>query len=221
MGKRKVTNVLLADGRKLLREGLSALLEKHEDVRVIGEAADAATAVKLLRALPAHVVILNLTAPFDGVANAVRTLVKVKPKVRVIVHAYRPTAAVIRELLEAGAAGCLTKESAAAELVDAIRVVVAGRDYLSPGLVNAVITGYVRTVGPAVEERPLSPREREILQRIAAGQTTKEIAFAFGVSAKTVETCRRRIMQKTDRHSVAELTKYAILHGMATLETTA
>jgi DNA-binding NarL/FixJ family response regulator len=93
-----------------------------------------------------------------------------------------------------------------------------GRVYLSPRLVEQVVNGYVRATCEAGPQRPLAPREREVLRRIAGGQTTKEVAYALGVSAKTVETHRRRIMEKLGMHSVAELTKYAVLQGMTPLE---
>jgi DNA-binding NarL/FixJ family response regulator len=211
-------NILLADGRKLFREGLSLLLEKHEDLRVIGEAEDGRDVCKLVRALSAHVVILNLTPPLSGGTDLIRSILRADPDVRVIVLTLTPAVHAVRELLEAGAVGCLTKECAGAELVSAIRTVIQGRVYLSPRLVEQLVSGYVRPAGDAPAPRPLAPREREVLRRIAGGQTTKEIAYALGVSAKTVETHRRRIMEKLGKHSVAELTKYAVLEGMTPLE---
>jgi DNA-binding NarL/FixJ family response regulator len=213
-------NVLLADGRKLVREGLSLLLERHEGIGVIGEAVDAQGAVKLVKALPVDVVILNLASPMLGGLDAVKALVRVRTErpTRIIVLMMNPDAALARGLLEAGASGCLAKEAAGAELVQAIRTVQAGRVYLSPSLVDAVVGGYVRPTKGAARERPLAPRERVILERIAAGESTKEIAAALGVSTRTVETQRRRIMQKLDRHSVAELTKYAVVQGITPLD---
>ena len=135
--------------------------------------------------------------------------------------ALNPDAPFVAELLEAGAGARLTKDCAGAELVEAIRTVRSGRIYLSPGLLDVVVKDYARPADRLATERPLAPRERVILQRIAAGQTTKEIAAALGVSGKMVETHRRRIMQKLNRHSVAELTKYAVLQGLAPLDATA
>jgi DNA-binding NarL/FixJ family response regulator len=211
-------NILLADGRKLFREGLSLLLEKHEDLRVIGEAEDGRDVCKLVRALSAHVVIVNLTPPLSGGTELIRSIVRADAEVRVIALTLSPAATAVREILEAGALGCLTKECAAAELVAAIRTVMPGKVYLSPRLVDQVVSGYVRSPGEAGPQRSLAPREREVLRRIAGGQTTKGIAYALGVSAKTVETHRRRIMEKLGMHSVAELTKYAVLQGVTPLE---
>ena len=213
-------NVLLADGRKMVREALGLLLERHEGISVIGEAADGPAAVKVVKALPVHVVVLNFTSPSLGAADAVKALLRVRKErpARVIVLTMNPDAAFVRGMLEAGASGCLTKDAAAAELVQAIRTVNAGSVYLSPILLDAVVGGYVRPPDGAARQRPLAARERVILERIAEGNSTKEIAAALGVSTKTVETQRRRIMAKLDRHSVAELTKYAVVHGITSLE---
>jgi DNA-binding NarL/FixJ family response regulator len=212
--------VLLAEGRKIVREALGLLLEQHDGIDVVGEAADAPAAVKLVKALPVHVVVLNLTAPTAGGPEAVKSLLRARRErpVRVIALTLNPDATFVRGLLEAGAAGVLAKDAAGDELVRAIRSVHAGAVYLSPGLVDAVVGGYVRTMTGAATERALAPRERVILEHIASGESTKETAAALGVSTKTVETLRRRIMQKLDRHSVAELTKYAVMQGLTPLE---
>lgn len=213
--------VLLVEGRKLLREGLRALLERHDDLRVTGEADDSRSAAKLIRAMDIDVVVLNVIPPQYGGVEVVRSMTRAFPDVRVVVLTMDPAPQLLRELLSAGAHGCLTKESSATELVAAIRTVVAGQSYLSPRLVDVMVNGYARPAraqaAPA-PARPLAPREREILQRIAGGETTKEIARALGVGTKTVETHRRRLMQKLNKHSVAELTKYAVLEGLTPLE---
>ena len=216
-------NVLLADGRKIGREGLALLLERHEDLSVIGEAADVAGAVKIAKALPADVVVFTLTSSIlSAGAGAVKKLARARRQrpVRVIVLTMRADDVLVRGLLEAGAAGCLTKDAAGAELVEAIRIVRAGKVYLSPSLLEVVVGDLTRPAGHAnaARPKPLAPRERVILERIAGGETTKQTAAALGVSTKTVETLRRRIMEKLDRHSVADLTKYAVAQGIASLE---
>jgi DNA-binding NarL/FixJ family response regulator len=217
------TNVLLAEGRKLVREGLRALLERHDGMQVIGESADAASAVKLVRALPVDVIVLNCMPPTttDG-PQVVRSLVRAgranERPLAVVVLTLNPPPSFVRELIDAGATGCLTKDAAADELVSAIRTVRAGRVYLSPSLVDDVVTRYVRPSQRGARVTQLAPKERQVLERIAAGRTTKEIAAEMGVSTKTIETHRRRIMTKLDRHSVAELTKYAVMHGLSALE---
>jgi DNA-binding NarL/FixJ family response regulator len=212
-------NLLLVDGRKLFREGLSVLLEKHADFTVVGEADDAAAAPKLVKALAPHVVILNATLPTRTTAKAIESIIAAKAGTRVIVLTFQADASFARDVLQAGGSACLTKESASSELVTAIRTVMSRQTYLSPMIADAVVAGYVLPQGKRSPRRALSSREREILQRIADGQTTKEIASALGVSAKTIETHRRRMMEKLALHSVAELTKYAVREGLTSLET--
>lgn len=211
-------NVVLVDGRKLFREGLGALLEKHADLRVVGEADDAAAAPKLVKALAPHVVILNVTLSTRTATDAIKSTVTARSGTRVIVLTYQADAGFVREVLQAGASACLTKESASSELVTAIRTVMSQQTYLSPTIADAVVAGYVLPRGKRKSGRTLSAREREILQRIADGETTKAIAATLGVSTKTIETHRRRMMEKLGLHSVAELTKYAVRTGITSLE---
>jgi DNA-binding NarL/FixJ family response regulator len=212
--------VLLADGRKILREGICALLERHADIKVVGEAEEAAAAVKLAKALTPDVVVLNV--PSSSSAHAFKELIQsfrtAHPAVRVIALTLAPNAAFLREILAAGAAGCLTKECASADLVTAIRTVMTHKVYLSPKIAEAVVSRYVLPSTREARRATLSAREKLILQRIADGQSTKQIAAAFGVSVKTIETHRRRVMQKLGKHTVAELTKYALREGLTSLE---
>ena len=210
--------ILLADGRKLLREALSLLLEKHDDLRVVGEAEEAHDVLRLVKAVSAQVVILTPTPATASVPDLVRSIIKTRPGVRVIVLTFSPAVEFVQDVLDAGALGCLTKECAGAELVAAVRAVLDNKLYLSPSRVDRVVKRYVRPSSRSAAERSLAPREREILRHIASGQTTKEIAAALGVGTKTVETHRRRMMEKLNRHSVAELTKYAVLEGLTPLE---
>ncbi|MDQ3441383.1 MAG: response regulator transcription factor [Planctomycetota bacterium] len=210
--------VLLVEGRKLLREGLCALLERHDDIKVVGEVEDARSVTKLITAAAVDVVVLNVIPPQVGGVDLVSTLTKAYPEVRVVVLTMDPTPHLLRELVKVGAHGCLTKQSSATELVEAIRTVMTEKTYLSASLVDLMENGYAQRSAPATPVRPLAPREREILQRIAAGETTKGIARALGVGTKTVETHRRRMMHKLNKHSVAELTKYALREGLTTLE---
>jgi DNA-binding NarL/FixJ family response regulator len=213
-----VRKVLLAEGRKLVREGLCALLERHDDIRVVGEVEDSRAALKLIGALGIDVVVLNVTPPLHGGVEHVRAMTRAHPKVRIVVLTMDPAGEVLREVLGAGAHGCLTRDSSATELVEAIHTVMAGKTYLSPRLVDVMVNGYARPAPSQPLMRSLTPREREILGHVAAGATTKEIAQALGLGAKTIETHRRRMMQKLDMHSVAELTKYAIVQGLTPLD---
>jgi DNA-binding NarL/FixJ family response regulator len=212
-------HVLLADGRKILREGLCVLLEKHADIKVIGEAEDAQGAIKLAKALSPDIAIVNLALATRGAQDLIQSMRLACPNARILALTLWPNTTFIREILEAGAAGCLTKECASSDLVTAIRTVMTHKVYLSPRIAEAVVNGYVLPAGKSAgKARALSARERQILRRIADGETTKQIALAFKVSTKTIETHRRRIMQKLGKHSVAELTKYAVREGLTSLE---
>jgi DNA-binding NarL/FixJ family response regulator len=184
------------------------LLEKYHDIQVVGDADEAEAAAKLARALSVDVVVLNVTLVARG-ADLVRAMLRARSGVRVVVVLSHPSVTAVRDIVDAGAAACLTKECATDELVTAIRTVMSGRQYVSPSVGNIVVNSYVRSNTRNSGPRELAPREREILRRIADGQTTKEIAVALRIGVKTVETHRRRLMEKLNRHSVAELTKYA------------
>lgn len=215
---KNTVRVVLADGRKIFREGLSALLEKHPHLCVAGEADDARAAAKLAHAVNADVVVLNPGVSTRDVAETVRAICNAG-QAQVIILSLNPDGVFIREMLRAGARGCLSKDSASSELVEAIATVVEGRIYLSPRISGAVVNDYLLGERRASDRRGgLSLREREILRRIADGETTKQIALSLHIGAKTVETHRRRIMEKLRKHTLAELTKYAIREGLTSLE---
>ena len=214
-----------------MREGLSLLLEKYPDIQVVGDADEADAAAKLARALLADVVVLNASLS-SRAADLVRAIVRARGAVRVVTILAHPSINAMREVVEAGATACLTRECATDELVTAIRVVMNGQRYISPQVADLVVNNYVRPSNGGVgagtgggvgarggRERELAPREREILRRIAEGQTTKEMAAALRIGVKTVETHRRRLMEKLNLHGIAELTKYAIREGLTSLET--
>ena len=215
-------NILIVSGRKLLREGLTLLLKEHADLRVVGEADEVERGLKLLEPLAVKAVVLNLSAPTQVGADLVRRIVAAAGGakaggIKVIVLASNPNQQCLRAVLDAGAAACLTRECSSDELVQAIRSAAAGQVYLSPKLMGMVVNNFARPGGPPVG-RALAPREREVLRQIASGRTTKEIAYELGVSTKTIETHRRRLMEKLDRFSVAELTQYALMEGLIALE---
>jgi DNA-binding NarL/FixJ family response regulator len=210
--------VLLADSRRLIREGICALLERYPDIKVVGACDEGPDAVKLVKALAPDVVLINLTLSTHGSRGLISDLRAAAARVRVVALTHSPGAESIQEILSAGVAGCLTKDCACDELLAAIRTVFAFKVYLSPFVAEAVVSGYVLRGKPASRTAGLSAREKLILRRIADGETTKQIATAVGVSVKTIETYRRRMMQKLGVHSVAELIKYALREGMTSLE---
>jgi DNA-binding NarL/FixJ family response regulator len=214
--------VFISDGRKVVREALAALLEKQGEVRVVGEANDTDAAIKLLGPLAADVVVLVLpqargAAEMPLARKSVSKLLAEHPKIKIVVLAMEATAPQARRLIEAGAAACLTKESASHELLAAIRAAVEGKAYVSEALSSQSAKQYVELLTASASQKKLATRETEVLRRIAMGQSTKEIAFSLHVGRKTIETHRRRIMDKLSRHSIAELTQYAVAQGLVSL----
>ena len=216
----KKMKILLADDHKITRQGLRSLLEKEPDMEVVAEAEEGRTAVRLANELKPDVVIMDVSMPDLNGMEATRQIVGRLSTVRVIALSMHSDALFVTEMLKSGVRGYLLKDCAFEELAGAIRSVVEGKTYLSPSISGLVVNGYLnrlsnpQTVGSEV----LTDREREILQIIAEGKTTKQIALKLHISVKTVETHRRQIMNKLDIFSVAELTKYAIRKGLTTLE---
>lgn len=214
------TRILLADDHKIMREGLRSLLDKQPDIKVVGEAEEGRTTVRLVTDLSPDVVIMDIEmASLNGI-DATRQIVAKTPKVKVIALSVHSDRRFIAEMLKAGASGYVLKDCSFEELVQAIRAVMANRIYLSPGIADRVIKDYVRFLPHADFSvfSILTEREREVLQLIAEGKSTKKIALSLHVSVKTVETHRQRIMNKLDIHSIAELTKYAIREGLTSIE---
>jgi DNA-binding NarL/FixJ family response regulator len=212
--------VLLVDDHAILREGVRRLLEMQGDLEVVGEAADGVAAVEMATALTPHVVVMDIAMPELNGIEATRRIVARCPGVRVIALSIHSNRAFMAEMLRAGAAGYLVKTATCAELVWAIHAVFNGQVYLSPAISGAVVDGFVRHV-PADRTAAfsaLSPREREVLQLVAEGRTTKLIAARLHVSAKTVEAHRAQIMGKLHIHSIAGLTKFAVHEGITSPE---
>jgi DNA-binding NarL/FixJ family response regulator len=213
--------ILLADDHKITREGLRSLLEKESDMKVVAEAEEGRTAVRLTRELVPHVVIMDVSMPDLNGMEAARQITGESPDVRIIALSMHSDALFVTEMLKSGASGYLLKDCAFEELARAIRTVVVGKTYLSPAISGVVVDDYLHRLAKSDFSGPqvLSSREREVLQLLAEGKSTKQIALKLHISAKTVETHRRQIMDKLDIHSVAELTKYAIRKGFTSLET--
>jgi DNA-binding NarL/FixJ family response regulator len=214
------TRILLADDHKIMREGLRSLLDKQQSIEVVGEAEEGRTTVRLVTDLSPDVVIMDIEmASLNGI-EATRQIVAKTPEVKVIALSVHSDRRFITEMLKAGASGYVLKDCSFEELVQAIRAVMANRIYLSPGIADKVIKDYVRFL-PRTDFSVfsiLTEREREVLQLIAEGKSTKKTALSLHVSVKTVETHRKRIMDKLDIHSIAELTKYAIREGLTSIE---
>ncbi len=213
------TRILIADDHKIVREGLCSLLEKESNLEVVAEAENGRMAVTLAKERRADVVLMDISMPDLNGIEATRQLIAALPKVKVIGLSMHSDKRFIVRMFGAGAAGFLLKDCAFEELARAIKAVIANQVYLSPGIAGTVIEDYVRRIS-AADASPksvLTPRQREVLQLLAEGRSTKQIASRLHVSVKTVETHRRQIMTKLDIHSIAELTKYAVREGLTSL----
>jgi DNA-binding NarL/FixJ family response regulator len=214
-----IVRILLADDHKIIVDGLRSLLEKNDAFKVIGQASDGLSAVRLAAELSPDLVIMDISLPGLNGIDATRRILEANPRVKVIALSMHKDGRYIAEALKNGAVGYLLKESAFDELTAAIRTVMKGASYLSTAIADLVIKDYIRHLEKTDSGvfSVLTPREREVLQSLSEGLSTKQIAARLGVSVKTVETYRVQIMEKLDIHSVAELTKYAIREGITSL----
>ncbi len=207
-----VIRVLLADDHGLVREGLRALLAAQPDMQVVAEAEDGRRALELARSSRPDVAALDLSMPLLSGLEAARQIAAWPDGPRVVLLTVHHEAQYVIDALRAGVRGYVLKRDASADLVRAIHEVASGGVYLSPQISPAVVDA-LRSPRPQAEPM-LSPREREVLQLVAEGKTTKEIASLLGVSVKTADAHRTRLMQKLDLHDVAGLTRYAIRLGV-------
>ena len=211
--------ILICDDHKIFREGLRALLEKQPSVKVVGGARDGLEAVKLARELAPDIVIMDISMPGLNGIEAARKLCKAKKPPRVIALSMHNDRKYVTEIIKAGARAYLLKDSAFEELLDAIKAVSCGRFFLSAGISDIVLEDYKQ--GRHDEPRSvftlLSAREREVLQLLAEGLRTKEISLKLALSVKTVETHRKKIMEKLSITSIAGLTRYAVKEGLVSL----
>lgn len=203
--------ILLADDHPMFSQGLKALLER-EGFEVVGQAEDGHEAVRMARKLEPDVAVIDLGMPLLNGVDAAREIHRRAPKTQVILLTMYEEDAYVLEALQAGVRGYVLKAQASSDLVGAIRQVIRGAIYLSPGISEAVVKAYMSK--SEVPPDPLTQRERQVLQLVAEGKTTKEVASILGVSVKTAESHRTRTMQKLDIHEVAGLVRYAIKRGL-------
>ena len=214
------TRILLVDDHKIVREGLRVLLERRDDIEVIAEAENGRIALDLARKLRPDIVIMDIIMPDMNGIDATAQLMEDVSGIKVIALSMHSDKRYVLKILRAGAQGYLRKDCASEELAAAIHTVLSDQIYISPQLPGFEMTGPIQKsiFVKSLTSSLLSPKEREVLQLIAEGKSTRQIAMHLGVSEKTVEKHRQRIVAKLDIHSIAELTKYAIREGMTSAE---
>ena len=210
--------LLLCDDHRMMRDGLRAILEK-EGLEVVGEASNGHDVIELARRLRPDIVVMDISMPDLNGIDATRALVGELRGIKVIGLSMNADQRYVMAMFKAGAAGYLLKNGASDELIRAVRAVATDLTYVSPSIAAAVVD---RAVAPllvtATVRKALSPREREVLQLLAEGNASKEIASRLNLSVATVESHRRQIVEKLDIHSIAQLTKYAIREGLTSTD---
>lgn len=209
--------VLLADDHRLVRAGLRVLLQSIEGVQVVAEAGNGYEALQLSEQHQPDIVIMDIGMDGLNGLEAAARLAKFSPAPRVIILSMHATEEYVRRALQAGAVGYLLKGAEPAELEFALQAVMRGETYLTPTVSKQVVQDYLQGAGVKSDPlRELTPRQREVLQLIAEGNSTKEIAYKLSLSIKTVETHRSELMNRLDIHDVAGLVRYAIRTGLVT-----
>jgi DNA-binding NarL/FixJ family response regulator len=210
--------ILVADDHEVVRRGLCALLRNQPEWEVCGEAGDGREAVEKVLTLKPEVVILDIGMPNLNGLEATRQILKTNPRIKVLVLTLHDSDQVVQEVLNAGARGFLLKTDAARDLVAAVEALRRGKTYFTPKVAAMVLDGYLRRENGTAPERParrrLTPREREVVQLLAEGKSSKEVAVVLGLSVKTAETHRSNIMRKLELHSVSDLVLYAVRNNI-------
>jgi two-component system response regulator NreC len=216
----RITTIVLADDHRIVRQGLHALLKEEPDFNVIGEAGDGHEALEIVRKLNPDVVVLDLMMRGLNGLEAARQINKQMPQVKIIVLSMYDDEGFVLEALANGALAYVLKDAGYSDLVQAVREVAAGHRYLSPPLSDRAIEAYQRVAkaGPLDRYETLTSREREVLQLSAEGHTNSEIAARLGISVRTAETHRSRVMHKLSMHTQSDLTRYALRRGIIPLE---
>jgi len=209
--------VIIVEDHQLFRDGLKSMLSKRDDVAVVGEAEDGITALKLIRKLKPGLVLLDLSMPKMGGISVLRDVKRELPDTRVLLLTIHESDQYVLEAFEAGADGYCIKDSSREELMIAIDSVLDGKTYISPGISDQVMEGFLSSRKRLKEKTrwdTITPREREVLKLLAEGYSNKEIGDLLNISVKTVEKHRANLIGKLDLHTVAELTAYAIQNGL-------
>jgi len=212
--------ILLVDDHRMMREGLRAILEKNDAISVVGEAASGREAVRLAQEKRPDVVVMDVAMPDMNGIEATRAIRAARPETKVVALSNHADRRYVQAILDAGASGYVLKANAYDELLRAVEAAARGRKYLCAEVTTDVIESALQRGTPGSVYELLGAREREVLQLLAEGLTSSQIAQRMGVSTSTIETHRRNVMRKLDLHSVAELTKYAIREGVTSVDPT-
>jgi DNA-binding NarL/FixJ family response regulator len=209
--------IMLVDDHRMVRDGLRAILEK-EGLEVVAEASNGHEAIAFAHRTKPEIVVMDISMPDLNGIDATKRLLEELPSTKVIALSMHSDRRYVIAMFEAGAVGYLLKNSAAAELLQAVGTVAEGLTYISPAVAGTVLTSLGHERFAPGSEKPLSVREREVLQLLAEGKSSKEIATHLGLAVPTVETHRRQIMDKLNLRTIAELTKHAVREGLTSLE---
>ena len=213
--------ILVADDHAIIREGLRVMLGNQPDMEVVGIAANGREAIRLVEEYEPDVALLDISMPELNGIEVIQQILPHHPDIKVIVLSIHETKPYVYRALKSGAKGYLIKETAGLEVVEAVRAIYQGETYLSQRISELLTTESFRKLESSIEASPLealSPREREILQLVAEGKTSQEIAGRLSISSKTVDTYRSRLMHKIKVEDMAGLVKFAIQHGVISLE---
>jgi two-component system NarL family response regulator len=212
--------ILLVDDHQMMRDGLRSILDLEDDLDVVGEAGNGYEALEMARTRRPDVIVMDIGMKDLNGIEATRQILAQNPRAKVVALSTYSNEPYVLSMLEAGACGYVLKDAAVDEMRRAIRVVADGRHYLSPEVAGTVVASRLREPAQNGDSAPLhlGARERQILQLLAEGHTSSEIARRLHIATTTVDSHRRNIMKKLDLHSVAELTKYAIREGLTSLE---
>lgn len=210
---------LLVDDHEIMREGLCALLRRHSDVEVVGQAPDGLMALDMVRELSPDVVVMDISMPNLNGIDATSQIQSEFPKTKVLAMSTHSDRSMVSKMLKAGATGYMLKSSAFSQLIIGIKTVSKNRTYLCPRVANIVLNDYVSMLADPKRGSTdgLTNRERQVLQMVAEGNSTKDIAASLHVSVKTIDSHRAHIMEKLNIHNMAGLTKYAIREGLTTI----
>ncbi len=208
--------ILLVDDHEIMREGLAALLRKHPEYEIVGQAANGRIAMEMVDKLSPDLVIMDIEMPNLNGIDATRRMIAKRPKLKVMALSTHSRRSMIVRMLQAGAAGYMLKESAFSELTEGLKAMREDRTYLCSRVAKVVFSDYVKMLTDPdwTGGDGLTSREREVLQLVSEGHTTKEIAQTLKLSVKTVDSHREHIMDKLGIHNIAGLTKYAVREGL-------